>query len=29
MLNETQVSQLSDIEFKTIVIKKINKLIEN
>ena len=29
MLNETQASQLSDIEFKALLIKKLNELTEN
>ena len=29
MLNETEASQLSDIEFKTMVIRKLNELSEN
>ena len=29
MLNEIEVSQLSDIEFKAIVIRKLNELTEN
>ena len=29
MLNETEVSQLSDIEFKAFVIRKLNELTEN
>ena len=29
MLNETEASQLSDIEFKTMVIRKLNELTEN
>ena len=29
MLNETEASQLSDIEFKAMVIRKLNELTEN
>ena len=29
MLNETEASQLSDIEFKTMVIRKLNELSDN
>ena len=29
MLNEIEASQLSDIEFKTLVIRKLNELTEN
>ena len=29
MLNEIQASQLSDIEFKALVIRKLNELMEN
>ena len=29
MLNEIETSQLSDTEFKTIVIRKLNELLEN
>ena len=29
MLNEIEASQLSDIEFKTMVIRKLNELTEN
>ena len=29
MLNETEVSQLSDIEFKALVIRKLNELTQN
>ena len=29
MLNEREVSQVSDIEFKTLVIRKLNELTEN
>ena len=29
MLNEIEASKLSDIEFKTMVIRKLNKLSEN
>ena len=29
MLNEIEASQLSDIEFKELVIRKLNELIEN
>ena len=29
MINEIEASQLSDIEFKTMVIRKLNKLTEN
>ena len=29
MLNEIEASQLSDIEFKAMVIRKLNKLTEN
>ena len=29
MLNEIEASQLSDIEFKTVVVRKLNELTEN
>ena len=29
MLNEIEASQLSDIEFKTMIMKKLNELVEN